>query len=121
MLGVLSGKCSSKRVTRSRRSVAASVEFVGGGAQTVGMGDPRVEAMSLLEALAPNGATVPMRTLLSLDESTWFLNAVRERLIEFRQCPADCFRFKKFGVTGRITSIPRPASLDTCSPSPATR
>jgi hypothetical protein len=64
------------------------------------MGDPRVEAMGVLEALAPNGAPVPMRTLLSLDESTWFLRAVGERLIEFRECPADCFRFKKFGIAG---------------------
>lgn len=58
------------------------------------------DAVSLINHLAPGAAAVPIRTPLAQDECRWFVRAVAEEVVTFKTCPADCFRFKKFGVSG---------------------
>lgn len=64
------------------------------------MRDARVEARFLLEALAPGGAPMKTRVPLSIDECDWFLKAVSQEVVRFRGCPANCFRFKNYGIAG---------------------
>jgi len=66
-------------------------------------------AAELIESLAPAGAPVPIRTPLLPDECRWFLRAVEEGT--FGPCQPDCFRFKKWGVSG-------PANFQTPSGRP---
>src|SRR5438270_12819391 len=50
--------------------------------------------------MAPGGRAVPVREPVLEDECRWFLAAVEAKLVRFRTCPADCFRFRKWGVPG---------------------
>ena len=58
------------------------------------------QATTLLADLAPGGAEVPIREPLQTDESRWFLRAVADGVVEFHDCPDDCFRFKKWAARG---------------------
>ena len=62
---------------------------------------------------------MPLRIPFARDEAVWFLRSVEQNVVRFRECPADCFGFRKYGVAGPITSTRQPANLATCSPSPA--
>ena len=62
--------------------------------------DPVREATAVIEGLAPGRFPVPIRTPLVEDECRWFLQAIDQRVVEFKDCPDDCFRFKKWGVAG---------------------
>lgn len=73
---------------------------VGVRPQTVLVRDAREEARSLLETLAPGGAPMQTRIPFSVDECDWFLKSVSQGVVRFRDCPADCFRFKNYGLAG---------------------
>ena len=62
--------------------------------------DERSKLGEFLEALTPGG--VPMRTATAFagDEATWFLRAIDAGIVRFRECPSDCFRFRKYGLPG---------------------
>ena len=62
--------------------------------------DPVAAATRLITLLAPGGADVPIRTPLLADECEWFVRAVDEHVVEFEECPPDCFRRKKWGASG---------------------
>ena len=64
------------------------------------MSDVCVEALGRLQALAPGGAPFVIREPLATDESEWFLRTLDAQLFPFRECPEDCFRYKKFGMAG---------------------
>jgi hypothetical protein len=58
------------------------------------------EATRLIERLAPAGRPVAVRPPLEADESEWFRAAVTEGVVVFEDCPADCFRLKKWAASG---------------------
>jgi hypothetical protein len=62
--------------------------------------DAIAAATSLIEALAPGGRPVTLRTPLERDESRWFLAAADQGILRFEDCPPDCFRRRKWGVSG---------------------
>ncbi len=65
------------------------------------MADPEIAAAEeLVRSLAPAGQSVEVSVPLTADESEWFLQAKREQIVEFIECPSTCFRFKKWGVPG---------------------
>jgi hypothetical protein len=41
-----------------------------------------------------------VRIPFARDEAVWFLRSVEQNVVCFRECPADCFRFRKYGVAG---------------------
>ncbi|MCB9379738.1 MAG: hypothetical protein H6513_03480 [Acidimicrobiaceae bacterium] len=57
-------------------------------------------ATRLIESLAPGDGTVQFRTPLAVDECRWFVLAVETGVVSFRECPTECFRFKKWGASG---------------------
>jgi hypothetical protein len=57
-------------------------------------------ATRLIEALAPGGHPVPIRVPLVEDESQWFIRAVDDGVVSFRECDPTCFRLKKWGASG---------------------
>lgn len=65
------------------------------------MSDDRLRlAVEQIERLAPGGRPVPIRTPLEADECRWFLTAAEAGIVEFQECPQDCFRYKKWGAKG---------------------
>ena len=50
--------------------------------------------------MAPRGQSVLFRVPLLGDEATWFIRAVRHKVVSFGLCPPDCFRYKKWKVPG---------------------
>lgn len=64
------------------------------------MTDEVAEATRVVESLAPGGFPCPIRTPLAADECRWFLRAIDREVIRFRECDSQCFRFKKWDVTG---------------------
>jgi hypothetical protein len=62
--------------------------------------DERSKLRELLEGLTPGAVPMRMRTPFAVDEAAWFLRAVDAGIVRFRDCPVDCFRFRKYGVAG---------------------
>lgn len=58
------------------------------------------ETTAQIELLAPAGRPVAIRIPLEHDECRWFLAALHNQIIDFDECPNDCFRFKKWSATG---------------------
>jgi hypothetical protein len=76
--------------------------------------DPVHRATQLISLLAPGGAPVLIRIPLAEDESRWFVRAVEESIMTFSDCPRDCFRFRRWGVSGPdhfVTPAGRPRHL----------
>ena len=73
---------------------------VGGLAHTAHVDDQRSELRELLEGLTPAGAPMRMTTPFAVDEAAWFVRAVDAEIVRFRDCPPDCFRFRKYGILG---------------------
>lgn len=61
------------------------------------------------------------RIPFAIDECEWFIRGVREEVVTFRDCPADCFRFKKHGVAGPDRFGTPSGKHGTCSRSRVTR
>lgn len=57
-------------------------------------------ATSVIESLAPGGFACPIRIPLVEDECRWFLRAVDDGVVRFRECDSTCFRSKKWSTTG---------------------
>lgn len=57
-------------------------------------------AEDLLRAIVPGARPLLVRDQLLDDECVWWLRAVHEGLVTFRECPEDCFRYRKWGVAG---------------------
>jgi hypothetical protein len=64
------------------------------------MDNPLSEATQTITSLAPGRRPVPIRTPLACDECTWFLQAIGQGIIRFRECPPDCPRRRRWGETG---------------------
>lgn len=58
------------------------------------------ETVERLHLLAPSGRPFPIREPLVADECRWFGRAIDEGVVTFRECPDDCFRYKKWKVKG---------------------
>lgn len=57
-------------------------------------------AEDLLRAIVPGSRPLLVRDRLLDDECAWWLRAVHEGLVTFRECPEDCFRYRKWSVPG---------------------
>ena len=54
----------------------------------------------LLESLAPCGASLTIREPLQADEARWFLAGREAGVFKLQDCPAGCFRLRKWGLSG---------------------
>jgi hypothetical protein len=64
------------------------------------MAESITEATRLVESLAPGGYPFRIRVPLVEDECRWFLRAVDDEVIRFRECDPACFRFRKWHTPG---------------------
>lgn len=62
--------------------------------------DDVARTRATLEQLAPGGARLTIRDPLVADERRWFNEALDRRLVEVRECPAQCFRRRKWNASG---------------------
>lgn len=61
---------------------------------------PCDSALARIRSLAPQGRPFPVRVPLEPDECQWFMRGVEAEVVKFEDCPEDCFRLRKWGISG---------------------
>jgi hypothetical protein len=61
---------------------------------------PSDAALALIGSLAPQGRPFPVRVPFEPDECHWFIRGVEAGVVQFEDCPEDCFRLRKWGISG---------------------
>ncbi|MEK7426658.1 MAG: hypothetical protein AAB131_22785 [Actinomycetota bacterium] len=59
-----------------------------------------IDTAVLVQSLSPGALPVTWRDPLYDDEARWFMTAVAEGVVEFRDCPDDCPRRRKWDAPG---------------------